>query len=66
MTDIVYGLAHWNDEKKEWIPDRICDTSLDGIAAALKLVEEAYPERETKIIQYTKSEFQMVRQFGKR
>ena len=65
MSDIVYSLAHWDDEKRKWIPYRICDTSLEDIAEALRIIEEAYPEREVKIVQYTESEFQIVRQFGK-
>ncbi len=60
----IYGIERWDNTRREWMPQRFGHEDLNEMAEALRLLEEALPDTEFRLAQYTVEEFQYIRHFG--
>ena len=60
----VYGVEKWDEQRKEWIPQRFDCKDLQEVGEVIDLLDVAMPYREFRPAQYTVEEFQYIKAFG--
>ena len=60
----IYGVERWDDQRKEWIPQRFDCKDLEEVGEVIDLLDSAMPYREFRPAQYTVEEFQYIKTFG--
>lgn len=60
----IYGVEKWDDQRKEWLPQRFDCGDLEEVGEVINLLEEALPDREFRPAQYIVEEFQYIKVFG--
>ena len=59
----IYGIERWDDQRKEWIPQRFNCKDLEEVGEVIDLLDAAMPYREFRPAQYTVEEFQYIKTF---
>lgn len=60
----IYGVEKWDEQRKEWVPQRFDCKDLEEVGEVIDLLDAAMPYREFRPAQYTVEEFQIIRSFG--
>lgn len=60
----TYVVERWNEEKRDWFPQRFDVSDLEEMGEVIDLLQEVFPEGEFRPAQYTVSEFQYIKSFG--
>lgn len=64
FNSIIFGVEKWDDELREWKPQRFDCKDLQEVGEVIDLLNEAMPDREFRPAQYNVEEFQYIKQFG--
>jgi len=64
FNSTIFGVEKWDDELREWRPQRFDCKDLQEVGEVIDLLNEAMPDREFRPAQYNVEEFQIIRSFG--
>ena len=60
MKNYIYGVEKWDEQRKEWIPQRFDCKDLQEVGEVINLLDEAMPYREFRPAQYTVEEYHHI------